>query len=122
MGYSTKNLIFYSDQYLKQLKSELLYNDTLSDSEDQTYYELTEWNNEIEKSYKRLNDEYSKINGLQTENINQFSTPYDTLLAENIKLRCTLENVENVVRNLQKELCIQKNDKVRDIIFTLRKL
>jgi hypothetical protein len=119
MKNNTKQLIFYGNQYLKQLKFELLCSDTLSNSEYQTDYALLEWKNEKENCYKRINDEYSRINGSQTKKINQFSTPYDTLLAENNELCRALVNTENAKRNLQNELCVLKDEKVSDAIFTL---
>lgn len=113
----TESFILYADQFLKQLRSEIVNNDTYNDQGEQRSCKRSQLQQEVETCFESINGEYSRTIDLQTEEINRLTTSYNKAIAENNTLSCTLENIENIVRNLQLEIRVLQNQKVGVMIF-----
>jgi hypothetical protein len=112
------NLIQTSEQYLQQLKYELKNNESCVGSDEQQQNDdLLRVKNDVQRCYEKLLEEKSQIIKNQMDENNQVTISYQQLSMKHNELICKLENSENNVRHLQKEICMLQDEKVSIVLY-----
>lgn len=110
------NLLETSEQYLQQLKYELENDETCAGSDEQQDDNLLRVKNDVQRCYEKIVEEKSEIIKHQMDKNNQVMISYQQLSMKHNELICKLENSENNVRHLQKEICMLQDKKVSIVL------